>query len=155
MHTKLILVAAIATTATVAAMPATCAAAGTTVTVPLALIKSVDLPGIEGDFDHFTADVKGNRLFLAAEEHHSVEFFDLQTGATLHSIDGLDTPHSILYAADGSRLFVIDGGKGGSCEVFDAASYKHLKSIKLTADADPMVYDMAKHLLYVGNGGKE
>ena len=26
----------------------------------------VELPGYEGDFDHFEVDLKGNRLFLAA-----------------------------------------------------------------------------------------
>lgn len=36
---------------------------------PLSIIGHVDLPGYEGDFDHFEADVAGNRLFLAAEDH--------------------------------------------------------------------------------------
>jgi hypothetical protein len=129
--------------------------AGVAVAAPLALIKTVDMPGVNGDFDHFTADLNSNRLFLAAEEHHSVEVFNLRTGAPVHSITGLDTPHSILYAANFDRIFVIDGGKGGSCEIFDGTSYKHLKSIKLTDDADALVYDQASHLLYAGNGGKE
>jgi DNA-binding beta-propeller fold protein YncE len=122
---------------------------------PLRLIKTVDLPGVEGDFDHFSLDLKGNRLFLAAEEHHTVEVFDLQTVKPLHSITGLDTPHSILYAPDVNRIFVVDGGKGGSCEVLDGTSYKRIKSIKLSEDADALVYDAAAHLLYIGNGGKE
>jgi DNA-binding beta-propeller fold protein YncE len=122
---------------------------------PLRLIQTVDLPGVEGDFDHFSVDLKGNRLFLAAEEHHTVEVFDLQSVKPVHSITGLDTPHSILYAPDVNRIFVVDGGKGGSCEVFDGTSYKHIKSIKLSEDADALVYDAAGHLLYIGNGGKE
>jgi DNA-binding beta-propeller fold protein YncE len=122
---------------------------------PLRLIKTVDLPGVEGDFDHFALDLKGNRLFLAAEEHHTVEVFDLQTVKPVHSITGLDTPHSILYAPDVNRIFVVDGGKGGSCEVLDGTTYKHIKSIKLSEDADALVYDPNGHLLYIGNGGKE
>src|ERR1700731_4557916 len=39
---------------------------------PLKLVAKIALPGLEGDFDHFTADVKGNRLFLAGEENHTV-----------------------------------------------------------------------------------
>ena len=43
---------------------------------PLRLETSIPMPGIKGDFDHFGADVEGNRLFLAAEEHKTVEVFD-------------------------------------------------------------------------------
>jgi DNA-binding beta-propeller fold protein YncE len=138
------------------ALPCTAfSAASPEAAAPLRLIKTVDLPGVEGDFDHFAVDLKGNRLFLAAEEHHTVEVFDLQTAKPVHSIGGLDTPHSILYAPDVNRIFVVDGGKGGSCEILDGTSYKHIKSIKLSEDADALVYDPNGHLLYIGNGGKE
>ena len=122
---------------------------------PLRLVAKIALPGIDGDFDHFTADVKGNRLFLAAEEHHTVEVFDLHSGKKLHSITGFDTPHSIVYVPDANKLFIVDGGKGGSVQVLNATSYEVQKSIKLSEDADALVYDGAAHLLYVGNGGKE
>src|SRR5882757_5417013 len=56
----------------------------------LRLIGTVDMPGIEGDFDHFGVDLKNNRLFLAAEEHHTVEVFDLHNGKPVHSIKGFD-----------------------------------------------------------------
>jgi DNA-binding beta-propeller fold protein YncE len=122
---------------------------------PLRLVSTTPLPGIEGDFDHFTADVKGNRLFLAAEEHHTVEVFDLHTGKTLHSITGFDTPHSMVYLPETNKLFVIDGGKGGACVILNATTYEVEKSLKLSDDADAVVYDGANHLLYVGNGGKD
>jgi DNA-binding beta-propeller fold protein YncE len=122
---------------------------------PLRLVSKIALPGIDGDFDHFTADVKGNRLFLAAEEHHTVEVFDLHSGKKLHSIAGFDTPHSMLYVPDANKLFVVDGGKGGSVQVLNATTYAPQKSIKLSEDADALVYDSAAHILYVGNGGKE
>jgi DNA-binding beta-propeller fold protein YncE len=122
---------------------------------PLRLVTKIALPGIDGDFDHFTADVKGNRLFLAAEEHHTVEVFDLHSGKKLHSITGFDTPHSILYVPDANKLFVVDGGKGGSVQILNATTYAPQKSVKLSEDADALVYDSAAHILYVGNGGKE
>ncbi len=122
---------------------------------PLRLVSKIALPGIDGDFDHFTADVKGNRLFLAAEEHHTVEVFDLRTGKKLRSITGFDTPHSMVYLPDANRLFVVDGGKGGSVQILDATSYAVQKSIKLSEDADALVYDSTGHRLYIGNGGKE
>jgi DNA-binding beta-propeller fold protein YncE len=122
---------------------------------PLRLVDTIPMPGIDGDFDHFSVDVKGNRLFLAAEEHHTIEVFDLHSGKMVHSITGFDTPHSIVYVPTVNRLFVIDGGKGGSCQVLDATTYKVQKSIKLSDDADAVVFDSANHLLYVGNGGKD
>jgi DNA-binding beta-propeller fold protein YncE len=122
---------------------------------PLRLVTKIALPGIEGDFDHFTADLKGNRLFLAGEENHTVEVFDLHSGKKLHSITGFDTPHSMVLVPESNKLFVVDGGKGGSVQILDATSYEVQKSIKLSEDADALVYDSPGHLLYVGNGGKE
>jgi len=56
------------------------------------------MPGFEGgDFDHFEADLKGNRLFLAAEDHKTVEVFNLRTGKQLHSIAVFGNPHGIVY----------------------------------------------------------
>ena len=36
------------------------------------------LPGFTGDFDHFAVDEIGGRLFLAGEDHKTVEVFDLR-----------------------------------------------------------------------------
>src|SRR5258708_8186277 len=121
---------------------------------PLRLVAKIGWRGIDGDFDHFSADVKGNRLFLAAEEHHTVEVFDLHTGKKLHSITGFDTPHSIVYVPDANKLFIVDGGKGGSVQILNATNYEVQKSIKLSEDADALVYDSAGHILYVGNRGE-
>src|SRR5712672_75378 len=55
---------------------------------PLKLVGSVDLPKYSGDFDHFAADVSGNRLFLAAEDHGTLEVFDLNTTKWLKTIKG-------------------------------------------------------------------
>jgi DNA-binding beta-propeller fold protein YncE len=150
---SIFLVLTVALVNLVSAGPVSAAAA--TGAPPLKLIGTVPLPGIEGDFDHFAVDLHGNRLFLAAEEHRTVEVFDLKTGKSLHSITGFDTPHSMLYLADANKLYVIDGGKGGSCEILNATTYAVEKSIKLSEDADALVYDAANQLLYVGNGGKE
>jgi hypothetical protein len=68
------------------------------------------LPGITGDFDHFAVHVKGNGLFLTAEEHKTVEVFDLKTTKHLKSIGGLDTPHSALFLPQSNKVYVVDGG---------------------------------------------
>src|SRR5258708_11980650 len=59
---------------------------------PLKLVATTPLPGFSGDFDHFALDLKGKRLFLTAEDHKTVEVFDLE-GKPLHSITGFGHPH--------------------------------------------------------------
>jgi DNA-binding beta-propeller fold protein YncE len=70
----------------------------------------------------------------------------------LHTIPSFGNPHSILYRADRNRLFVSDGGIG-SLRIFDATTYRELKSIKLELDADGIGYDDKSGYLYVSNGG--
>src|SRR5436853_7582641 len=79
---------------------------------PLKLIETTPLPGFSGDFDHFEADLKGNRLFLAAEDHKTVEVFNLRTGKRLRSIAVVGNPHGIVYVPDSNRLIVTVGGSG-------------------------------------------
>jgi hypothetical protein len=50
-----------------------------------------------GDGDHFVPDLRGNRLFLIGEVNKSIEVFDLRTNKRIHSIKGVDTPHSMLF----------------------------------------------------------
>src|SRR6202051_3587230 len=67
---------------------------------PLRLIKTIFLPGYAGDFEHFAADIKGNRLFLIAEDHKTVEVLDIRTGRRIHTITGFGQPHAIEYLAE-------------------------------------------------------
>ncbi len=126
----------------------------TATNAPLVLIHTTPLPGVQGDFDHFAADVKGNRLFLTAEDHHSVEVFELSSGKLLQSVGGFDTPHSILYMPEKNELFVIDGGDG-TCKILSGDNYKNVKTLKVGPEADSMVYDPSTKHLFVGVGGGE
>src|ERR1700676_4025572 len=75
--------------------------------LPLKLVATTTLPGFTGDFDHFGLDLKGKRLFLAAEDHKTVEVFDVD-GTRLRSIAGFGQPHAILYLPDGNKFIVTD-----------------------------------------------
>ncbi|MES2259510.1 MAG: hypothetical protein V4724_13355 [Pseudomonadota bacterium] len=112
-----------------------------------------ELPGYEGDFDHFSVDVAGNRLFLAAEDHGTLEVFELASGRHLKTVAGVEVPHGILYLPDVNRLVVTDSGAGAT-KVFDAASYQLLGNIKLVPGADSMTYDAAGKHMYIVAGGK-
>lgn len=122
---------------------------------PLSIIGHVDLPGYEGDFDHFAADVAGDRLFLAAEDHGTMEVFKLSTLAPLKTVKGpIETPHSILYMSDVHKLLVTETGKSLS-HYFNADTYAFEKPLKLVQGADSVGYDVARNRLYTVTGGKD
>ena len=124
-------------------------------TAPLKLIQSIPLPGLkEGDFDHFAVDLDGHRLFLTAEANGLVEVFDTQTNKLIHTIKGIEAPHSMVYRADLKRLFVVDGD-ASEIKVFDTNTYGLVGHVGLYIDADSQAYDPATKFMYVVSGGRE
>jgi DNA-binding beta-propeller fold protein YncE len=121
---------------------------------PLAEVRSVDLPGFAGDFDHFGVDMRGGRLFLAGEDHKTLEVFDLQTLHRLGSISSFGAPHSVLYLARPDELYVTDGGDG-TVKIFRGADYGPKAKIQLLEGADSAGYDAATGIYYVVTGGKD
>jgi YVTN family beta-propeller protein len=118
----------------------------------LPLSRAIPLAGVQGRFDHFAVDLAGNRLFAAATGNHSVEVIDLKTDKVAQSITGLGKPHGLAWVADAGSLYVADGALA-ELRVYRGAPLKLAGSIKLSADADDMVYNGARHQLYVGHGG--
>lgn len=111
-------------------------------------------PGYAGDFDHFGIDVKGNRLFLAAEDHSTLELFNLKTGQHERTLTGFETPHAIIYLPEHNRLIVTDSGKGMT-KVLDATTYKVVGHLALEPGADSAEYDTSTGHLYIVTGGKD
>jgi DNA-binding beta-propeller fold protein YncE len=121
----------------------------------LELLQTTPLPELkDGDFDHFTADVAGGRLFATAEENAKVLVLDLKTNKLIHTISDLKAPHSMLYRADLKKLFVVDGDLG-EIKIYETDSYQPAGSIKLKEGADASAYDPATNYLYVVTGGKD
>jgi DNA-binding beta-propeller fold protein YncE len=122
--------------------------------LPLKLVATTPLPGFTGDFDHFGLDLKGKRLFLAAEDHKTVEVFDLD-GKRLTSITGFGQPHAILYMAGVNKLIVTDGDGFGMVELVSGEDYKILNTIKLPPGVDGAVFNPVNQYYYVESGGTE
>ena len=118
------------------------------------LIHTVTLPGYSGDFDHFAVDFDRNRLLLAAEDHGTLEVFDLKTSAHLNTIKGFGNPHAILVRRGVSTVFVTDSGKQGAT-IRDAATYAKKQEVALTPGSDTAKYDEKTNTLYVVTGGKD
>jgi DNA-binding beta-propeller fold protein YncE len=122
---------------------------------PLKLVETIPLPGLkDGDFDHFTPDVDGHRLFLTAEANGKVQVFDTNTNKLTHTIEDLKAPHAILYRQDLKKLFIVDGDDS-AIKVYDSESYQMAAQIKVSIDADSIAYDPATKYMYVVNGGRE
>jgi DNA-binding beta-propeller fold protein YncE len=122
---------------------------------PLRLIKTIFLPGYVGDFEHFAADIKGNRLFLIAEDHKTVEVLDIRTGRRVHTITGFGQPHAIEYLAGPNSLIVTEGDEeSGAVDLVNGSNYKILDKIKLPTDVDGGVYNPVNKNYYVESGGQ-
>src|SRR5229473_2334696 len=122
---------------------------------PLKLIATIPLLGLhDGDFDHFTPDVDGHRLFLTGEENEKVLVLDTNTNQLIHTIEDVKAPHAILLRQDLKKLFIV-AGDASAVQVYDSDSYKLLGEVKVLIDADSIAYDSSSHYLYVVNGGRE
>src|ERR1700688_3231558 len=120
---------------------------------PLRLVQTIPLPDLkEGDFDHFTIDLAGNRLFLTAEANNAVVVLDTRANKLIHTIPDLEEPHSMLFLPTAKQLWVI---AGGGAKIFNSDTYALTETVKLTEGADSSAYDPAKHLLYVAAGGSD
>ncbi len=121
---------------------------------PLKLVATTPLPNFTGDFDHFAVDLKGKRLFLTAEDHKTVEVFDLD-GKRIHSITGFGQPHAALVLSD-SNIIVSDGDDDfGRVELVDGKTYKILGTIKLPDGADGAVFNPVNQYYYVESGSDD
>jgi DNA-binding beta-propeller fold protein YncE len=124
------------------------------VTVPLKLESFIALPGFTGDFDHFAVDEKDGRLFLAGEDHKTVEVFDLKTNQRIKSITGFGAPHAIFYLSESDRILVTDGEKG-FLRILSGKDYSEEAHVDGLAGADSARIDPAARILYVITGGKD
>jgi len=123
---------------------------------PLKLIATTPLPELVGDLEFFAPDLKGNRLFLCAENSKTVEVFNLRTGKRIHTITGFGEPHDIVYLPDSDNLIVTDGGDDfGWVELVSAKSYQIVDKIKLPNAVDEAVFDPVNKYFYVESGSDE
>jgi DNA-binding beta-propeller fold protein YncE len=121
--------------------------------LPLKLVATTPLPDFTGDFDHFAVDLKGKRLFLTAEDHKTVEVFDLE-GKRIHSITGFGQPHAAVVLAD-SNIIVTDGDGFGQVALVNGKDYKIMSTIKLPTGVDGAVFNPVNQYYYVESGSDE
>jgi hypothetical protein len=117
----------------------------------LTLKTRIDLSNVNNRIDHFSADIKGQRLFMAALGNHTVEVLDVQNAKRLHTIPDLAEPQGLYFDPSTNRLFVACA-KDGMAKVFDAATFRLLETANFGSDADNIRYDARGHRVVVGYG---
>jgi DNA-binding beta-propeller fold protein YncE len=117
----------------------------------LSLKSRIDLPNVDGRIDHLSADLKGQRLFVAALGNHTVEVLDVQSGKRLRTLSNLAEPQGLYYDPSTNRLFVACA-KDGAAKVFDAGTFQLLDTVKFSGDADNIRYEARGRRVIVGYG---
>jgi len=117
----------------------------------LKLSKTIVLPNIKGGFDLMAADITGKRLFVSAQDNHSVEVIDLEGMKPIISLPGFQEPKWVAYRPESNRLYVATG-LDAKVTVVDTRTYKTIKSFTFKEKCNGLRFDPAKNLLYVGVG---
>ncbi len=119
---------------------------------PLTLTGRIPLPGVKGRIDHFSVDVKGQRLFMAGVGNHSLEVMELQVGKRVKTISNLAEPQGVYFDPETNHLYVACG-LDGVTNIYDGTSFQLVGSVKFPDDADNIRYDARSKSVIVGYAG--
>jgi DNA-binding beta-propeller fold protein YncE len=115
------------------------------------LEQTILLPGVVGRIDHFSADIGGKRLFVAALGNSSVEVLDVERGERISGIKGLKEPQGLLYDSERNRLYVATGGDG-KVRIYDGKTLGLESTLDFGDDADNLRMDPESGEVWVGFG---
>ena len=118
---------------------------------PLTLVRSIELPHVEGRIDHLAFDRATQRLYVAALGNNTVEVLDVQAERHVRSLSGFREPQGIAVAADASAVAVANG-QGEGLQLLSGHDERLGAVVRLGDDADNVRYDAAARRLYVGYG---
>jgi DNA-binding beta-propeller fold protein YncE len=116
----------------------------------LELVQTIPLKGKAGGLDHLALDAKRDRLLVANKANNTLDVVDLKAGTLLKQVPNQTGVQGIAYAPEGDRVYV-GLGTNGLCNVFDADSYKAVKTIKFADDCDNVRYNPKTQLVYVAH----
>jgi DNA-binding beta-propeller fold protein YncE len=120
----------------------------------LSLKTRIPLQNVNGRMDHFSVDVKGQRLFSSALGNHTVEVLDVQSGRRVRTLSDLAEPQGLFYDASTNRLFVACS-LDGATKIYDGTTFRLLKTVKFSSDADNIRFDARSRRVVVGYGGEK
>src|SRR5579859_391260 len=105
-ETTMKLIVAMALSAAATASATWASGAGST---GLELVATIAMPSVKGRIDHFSADARGRRLYVAALGNDTVEVLDTRQNRHEKSVRGFGEPQGVLHLPEPSRLYVANG----------------------------------------------
>ena len=118
---------------------------------PLKQLNFVMLPQLQGPVAHLAADIKNQRIFLAATSNNTVEVYAAQNLKHLTTITGLSQPQDLAILPDSGNLLVSNGADG-SLRTYDGQTLKLLDSKLMGGDADRIGIVPGHKIVCVGWG---
>ena len=118
---------------------------------PLAVERTIPLPGVTGRIDHLAVDLGHQRLFVAEVGSGGLDVIDLRTGQRLKRAEGLKEPQGLAYLPGPNEVVVANGGDG-SVRFFRADDLAPVGLVSLEGDADNVRQDRKSGLLVVADG---
>ncbi len=116
--------------------------------VPLAVVGRIDLPGVEGRFDHFAFDPATSRLFVAALGNNTIEVIDVAAAKRVTSVRGVEEPQGLAFVPS-NRLIVANGGSG-DVQIREGDDLHVTAKVTTAGDADNVRYDSKAQRAYAG-----
>ena len=118
---------------------------------PLRLEKTIPLPNVEKRIDHFSVDIAGRRLFVAALGNNTVEVIDLAAGQDIRSLKGMHEPQGLFYWPEMKRLYIANGADG-HVRALDGRSFGQVADYDFNSDPDNIRFDAEHKEIFVGYG---
>ena len=118
---------------------------------PLSLVKSIELPHVEGRIDHFAFDAPTGHVFVAALGNNTVEVLDTKAGLHLTSLAGFAEAQGIAVVPD-ARIVAVANRRNGQVMMLNADDFHRGPTLQPGDNADNLRYDAAARRLYVGFG---
>src|SRR5438270_208169 len=86
----------------------------------LAMRTRIALPNVEGRIDHFSVDLNGKRLFMAALGNRSIEVLDIANSKRIHTIADVAEPQGLYFDPTSNHLFAATR-QDGTVKLSDGA----------------------------------
>jgi len=119
----------------------------------LRLVESIPLP-TEGYMDHLSYDLKGEHLFLSAENNKKIVVVDMKAGKVIHETKVGGNPRKPFFDAGTNELWVDLGDN--TVVALNGTTFEVTKTIELTGgkdapgrDPDNAAFDAGRGLYYV------
>jgi len=116
----------------------------------LKFLKSISLDKVRGKIGNIDCNLKDTILYIPAYDNNSIEVIDLQNGKLFCSIANAKKPTSICYIPETEEIFVATGTN--NCYFYSTKSFQRITTFHLMSHSDPVLYDSADRIIYVGYG---